>query len=64
LRDEAALLKTWTWPTDEYKTAWNTVIQHASITDPSGGEISTWIGLLTQSGYTGISFNVSTGVVS
>lgn len=64
LRDEAALLRTWKWPTTDYKTTWNNVLANAAITDPSSAEISAWIGYLSSSGYNEISFNAVTGSVS
>jgi hypothetical protein len=63
LADELALVKTWVWPSAGFKAKWNTILDHASVTDPNSGEVAAWAGYLTTVGYVGISFT-ATGRIS
>jgi hypothetical protein len=62
LRDEAYTVRLGLWSSAEFKSAWNALIAHASITDPTSGEVAIWTGYLSQAGYMGISFTVSGGI--
>jgi hypothetical protein len=61
LADELALVNTWLWPDDLFKSHWNTILNHSSVTDPSSIEVNKWATYLTDAGYSNVLSFTSTG---